>query len=103
NLETEELRRSEGRGDGPVRSGWMRGDGKGRRAARRRGSVKGRRVLVGRRVLQGDRFRGKARAANRLSSKVVRGLRGGCCVAAAAGVAAPMSLWYAGGCCARVS
>src|SRR5690606_41497574 len=27
NLETEELRRSGGRGDGPERSGWMRGEG----------------------------------------------------------------------------
>lgn len=84
-----------------MRSGWMRGDGKGRRAARRRGSVKGRRVLVGRRVLQGDRFRGKARAANRLSSKVVRGLRGGCFVAAAAVVAALLILGDSGGFFAR--
>lgn len=84
-----------------MRWGWTRGDRTGRRAARRRDDVKSRRVLAGRGFSRGDRIRGTERATHRFSSKVARGLRGGCFVAAAAVVAALFVLGDSGGFFAR--
>ena len=67
----------------------------------RRDDVKSRRVLAGRGFSRGDRIRGTERATHRFSSKVARGLRGGCSVAAAAVVATLFVLGDSGGFFAR--